>query len=45
MPRRYAGQLKKMAACAGVRVERACPSNVLKDWNDVLKAREGEGVQ
>ena len=42
---RYAIQLTDMAANVGVRVKRAQPSDGLKDWNDVLKARKGRGVQ
>ena len=41
---RYAIQLTEMAAYVGVRVKRAQPSDGLKDWNDVLKARRGRGV-
>ena len=40
---RYAILLTDMAADVGVRVKRAQPSDGLKDWNDVLKARRGRG--
>jgi hypothetical protein len=39
----YAAQLTEMAVATGIPVERALPPGGLKDWNDVLKARAGQG--
>ena len=42
---RYAVLLADMAAKAAVPATRELPTDGLNDWNDVLKARAGRGVQ